>query len=269
MKPILNIITAGSRVENLYKMEHSIKTRIKDFEVRWYIIFDRHRIYSEIPLDVDFYHAETIDGGKADCSGAIQKNRALELIEEGWIFTLDDDNKIHPDFNKTLKEAIFFFPKAEIFVFTQAYHTGQPRIIVETPRKEKKPLWEKNKMTVQSTFPEMGPIDAGQYVVSKKIVKETGAKYKPFVYDSDRHFFRTLYKMPGAIYIDKPVTYYNALRYEVHPDFRLTHYMKRLMDACECGPQKNDYTISEWANYDIVSYKNYEIISYPLREPTA
>jgi hypothetical protein len=54
---------------------------------------------------------------------------------------------------------------------------------------------------IQDSFPEMGPIDAAQYVVSAKIVKETGAKYKPFVYDSDRHFFSKLYDVPGAIYI--------------------------------------------------------------------
>jgi hypothetical protein len=95
-------------------------------------------MYCDLPRDLDVYHAETIDGGRADCSGAIQKNKALELIQEGWIYVLDDDNKIHPDFNKSLKEAIFFFPKSEIFVFNQIYQTGKPRIISRPPKKNKR-----------------------------------------------------------------------------------------------------------------------------------
>lgn len=262
MKPILNVITAGSRIENLYKIQHNLKTRIKDFETRWYVIFDRQRMYCSIPLDLDFYYTEIVDGNTPDCSGAIQKNRALDMIEEGWIYALDDDNKIHPDFNKSLREALFFFPKAEGFVFTQITHLGKRRILSQVPMKQNVVvLWEKNKMKIQNTFPEMGPIDAGQYVVNASMVKKHNARYKPFVYDSDRHFFNSLYNKNGMVYIDKPVVYYNALRYDVHPDFRLTHMHKKLM--AECGPQVDNHSMSEYKNYDILSYRNkYEVISY-------
>lgn len=267
MKPILNVITAGSRIENLYKIEHNLKTRIKDFETRWYVIFDRQRMYCNVPTDLDFYHVEVVDGNTPDCSGAIQKNKALDIIEEGWIYALDDDNKIHPEFNKALREAMFFFPKAEGFVFTQITHQGKRRILAQVPMKQNVVvLWEKNQMKIQNTYPEMGPIDAGQYIVNASMVKKYNARYKPFVYDSDRYFFNSLYNKPGIIYIDRPVVYYNALRYDLHPDYRLTHFHKKLMT--ECGPQGDDHSMEEYRNYDVIRYKpNYDIISYQSQEP--
>jgi len=269
MKPILNIITAGSRIENLYKMEYNIKTRIKDFDVRWYVVFDKFKLYNKIPSDINFYHAEIIDGPKADISGAIQKNRALELITEGWVYALDDDNKIHPDFNKTLSDAIYFFPNANGFVFSQMHHKGRNRIKIRVPKgnrmKSGKELW--GDTDAHDTFPDIGPIDAACYVVNIETVKKSNAQYKPFVYESDRWFFKSIYNK-GLIYIDKEATYYNALRYENHPEYPLSHNPKFLVKGKSNGPQINNYEIEEWKNYDVITYKNnYDVISYQSQIP--
>ena len=110
LNPILNIITAVSRELNLYYIEYELR-KIKNLDIRWYLVFDGISMTSlKIPKDIKYYHAEISNPKKRDSSGAVQKNIALSKITEGWIYALDDDNSIHPNFEKEFLNAIKKYP---------------------------------------------------------------------------------------------------------------------------------------------------------------
>ena len=95
--------------------------KIKNLDLRWYLIFDATSMTSiKIPQDIKFYHAEIAPNDKKDTSGAVQKNIALSKITEGWVYALDDDNIIHPNFPMVFLNALNKFPDKKAFVFSQA-----------------------------------------------------------------------------------------------------------------------------------------------------
>ncbi|MFX6023705.1 hypothetical protein ABTF26_21955, partial [Acinetobacter baumannii] len=60
-------------------------------------MYDAERV-DKIPDKVDgkWIYQERVAPGH-DYGGAPQRNRALNLIKDGWVYILDDDNKLHPE----------------------------------------------------------------------------------------------------------------------------------------------------------------------------
>lgn len=205
--PILNIITAVSRELNIYSIEHELR-KIKNLDVRWYLIYDGISMTSlKIPEDIKYYHAEISNPKKRDSSGAVQKNIALSKITEGWIYVLDDDNSIHPNFAKEFLNATKKYPNKKAFVFSQVNYKNEVMIssiaVKETTTKMPFENWA---------------VDAGGYVVHYDLVKKTNAKYLEFSHESDRHFWKFIVKnhLDEIEFINKPCFFYNALRHERH-----------------------------------------------------
>lgn len=212
--PILNIITAVSRELNIYYIEYELR-KIKNLDIRWYLIFDGISMTSlKIPEDIKYYYAEICTLEKRDCSGATQKNIALSKITEGWIYVLDDDNSIHPNFAKEFSNAIEKYPNKKTFVFSQINYKNEVMIssfaVKETTTKIPFEYWA---------------VDAGGYVVHYDLVKKTGAKYLEFTHESDRHFWNYIVKncLDEIEFIDKECFLYNALRYERHTEGNMSH----------------------------------------------
>ena len=207
--PILNIITAVSREVNLYYIQDELN-KINSLDIRWYLVFDKTcMISTKIPQDLNYYHAEISNNDRNDSSGSIQKNIALSQIQEGWIYCLDDDNILHPNFPSCFNMAIKKFPDKKAFVFSQTNYANQ---IIISGKEAKK--------TISGLPFENWAIDAGGYVVHSDIVKKYNARYKEYVHESDRYFWKCLVdNCPEQIeFFDEIAAYHNALRYEKHID---------------------------------------------------
>lgn len=108
----LVIITPCSRPENLPRLRESIKPLL--YYVRWYVVYDSDEIIKCTFLNINF---SAIRGGIA---GKLQINYALDLINyPAWIYVLDDDNILHPNFLSEIVYLIHYYSKARGFLFDQ------------------------------------------------------------------------------------------------------------------------------------------------------
>jgi len=97
---MLTIITACSRKNNLKRVSESINFDLTD---SWIIVYDSFKVgdsellFVNNPNIKEYYH---------DTSGSrygnSQKNFGLELVHTGFVYFLDDDNIMHPNFWKIL-----------------------------------------------------------------------------------------------------------------------------------------------------------------------
>jgi len=101
---MLSIITACSRPQNLMKIYESIK--FNQIE-KWYIIYDtsKCRKYEE-QFTVDLHANKILElmYNKPGFAGHPQINYAIDLIEDGFVYIMDDDNIFHPTFWILLKD---------------------------------------------------------------------------------------------------------------------------------------------------------------------
>jgi glycosyltransferase involved in cell wall biosynthesis len=96
---MISIITPCCRPENLRLLSLSIDFSQID---RWYIIYDTRegRKYTkQFDLNSKVIELECSEG----ISGNPQRNLGLKLVRDGFVYFLDDDNIIHPEFWKLTK----------------------------------------------------------------------------------------------------------------------------------------------------------------------
>ena len=165
----LTIITPCSRPQNLPAMAESIKPGRSMFDVIWMVVFDNGEC------------KESINGGH-------QRNCALDAITDGWVYFLDDDTIIHPDFFSELAKA-----NTSAVAFEQDLGTWIRKVAQSEMR--------------------VCHIDMGQVVIRRELIGNTR-----FIVDQhieDGLFIESIYKSnPNAwLFIDKPLCYYNKLRW--------------------------------------------------------
>jgi hypothetical protein len=95
---MVSIITACSRPQNLKEIYDSIDFKNLD---KWYIIYDsskcrRHEF--EFTLDTHTQKIVELTCDQPGFAGHPQINYALDLIEKGFVYIMDDDNIFHPNF---------------------------------------------------------------------------------------------------------------------------------------------------------------------------
>lgn len=195
---LLNIVTAVSRPQNVRLITDNIKSVITKCEVRWYLIFDSLKVEKCVPNNCYYY--DFIPG---DISGAPQKNRALDLIDDGWVYFLDDDNLMHEEYESCFLEKIKIKRniykngikqqgKVQGVVFNQLFADGSYRGGVD----------RKNGSSV----------DCGQFTLEREIIGNQ--RFNLDFYASDGVFFQEIYNMhkEKIIFADEPFTYYNAIK---------------------------------------------------------
>ncbi len=171
----LTVITPCTRLENLPAMAESIRPGRRLFELYWLVIFDM----GEYP--------------ESRC-GNDQRNSGLELVNEGWIYFLDDDNIIHPTFFDRLAQAIRQNPEAAGFLFRQDLGDNMMRKII----------------------PQVNLIDMAQMVIQRELIGEE--HFEPPPYNADGLFIENLYREHAErfILLDEVMSYYNRLRCGEH-----------------------------------------------------
>lgn len=183
----LNIVTPLSRLENLKHILKNIKESFKKITPLSYIILDS-KIKQEINIK-DIYYFNRVE---SSFYGTEQRNLALDNIKDGYVYFLDDDNLIHPDFENILLESVSKHKDKKGFVFNQIRKDGTIYLTAKLP-------------------PMSCQIDTGNVVLNRSLIGDIRWEKR---YDHDFLFFAEVYKTnpDKFVTINKIATYYNAIR---------------------------------------------------------
>lgn len=178
----LNIITPCSRPQNLLKISESINIPKENY--RWIVVFDSENPPNKdlIPDNCEIYcHIN-----KLSSSGNAQRNYALDLIDDGYVYFNDDDTIIHPRLWENIKNL-----NEDFISFKQLDKFGRPKM--------------------NGTDIRVGGIDTHQYIVKKEIIGD--GKWINHLYEADGHFAVDCYKKSKTKkWIDDYLSIYNLLR---------------------------------------------------------
>lgn len=171
VKPLLYVVTPVMRDNNLSAIGGNLRIVCDAFNLRW------------LPV---LYGA----GGNADAAG--KRNIALEMIvEPGWVYHLDDDNLIHPNFPGSLTRAIDAHPDAKIFLFPQVRSDGS---------------WFMRRPTIRRFR-----VDTGSYVVHSTLSR--WARWSSADMPTPDYWWikRICDQGYEPVFVDDGLCYYNAL----------------------------------------------------------
>jgi hypothetical protein len=149
---------------------------------RFIIVYDADKIPNNFPSNCEVYNIK-VEGSKV---GNAQRNLALDLINDGWIYFNDDDTIIHPKLWENIKDL-----NEDFISFMQECKDGSLRL-------------EGRKIAVNYT-------DSHNFVVSRECIGDT--RWEIDKYYADGIFAEECYKKAKTkIYIPKVLSTYNSLR---------------------------------------------------------
>jgi hypothetical protein len=183
---MLNIITACSRPETL---DAIYKTMRFDLIGCWYIIYDTSKGRSYTHKFTENPKVKEIDWDEEGVCGHPQINHALDLIKEGMVYILDDDNIIHPNFWAFAP----FFKESYIYTWDQLRHVKMNIVI-----------------TGNKVFETQ--IDTAMFIVPRKLIGDL--RWDPNQRGADGRFIKALWEKDSSVfrYINKIMCFFNYLR---------------------------------------------------------
>lgn len=223
----VTIITPCSRPENLPLLCESLEF---SFITKWLIIYDSSKGYKQ----PQFKHPKITEfnENRKGISGNTQRNKGLENTRQGFIYFLDDDNIIHPNFWKILPE----FSKVKVNLFKIEGHPKTESLNLQKP----------------------GPstIDTSMYCIDRELIGST--RWLPHLYSADGVFAAELYSIePNSLKIfDEKAAYYNYLITDTSADF----------DSCARNSAKETAEII-LANKELYSQVIFNIAKFTLSRP--
>jgi len=182
---MLNIITPCSRPENLKIIEESINIPSQYF--RWFIIFDDYRIPDcYIPKIAQAYYHKELNS----IAGHAQRNFALDMIEDGYVYFNDDDTIIHPMLWTSINK-IIINNTHDFICFNQKEKDGQHRLFG---------------FNIQ-----VGHIDSHNFIVHGNLCKNIRCHIDR--YDADGYFATGCFRLSQSpVYINQYLSVYNPLK---------------------------------------------------------
>ena len=179
----LSIITPCSRPENLKAIEDSINIPQSNF--RWIIVFDGSYTPKDIyiPKNCETYSFQD----NRSVSGNAQRNFALDIIKDGWVYFQDDDTTMHPDLWDNIKDS-----SADFIWFMQNWPDGTLRL-------------DGNRKAYG------GWIDSHNFIAQMSIIKDN--RWIIDKYDADGYFATLVYGLSNSsVKVPKVLSVYNSLR---------------------------------------------------------
>jgi glycosyltransferase involved in cell wall biosynthesis len=198
----LNIITRCSRLNNLRKVKESIFTTDK-FTINWWVMFDStvlKDVDAEILAEIQEVSGKTffIKSIPGDF-GHQMINRAIDEIQDGLVFVLDDDNIIHEDFYEMLYQSVIENPTKRGFVYHQ--------------RIDGKDFTGEEIRYCSAENMKVSKVDMAQVVFDRSLISQT--RINPMNYIADSIYIEEVYNTnhPDEFcFIDKVMCYYNFLQ---------------------------------------------------------
>lgn len=193
-----NIITRCTRLGNIERVKESIFSNVpKNSEIEWHIVFD-----TTVLKDIDAELLSRLNEGgtilhfmKGDGWGLSQLNSLIKKLD-GWIYHLDDDNIMHPNFYSTIENFYKKNKDAKAFIFSQ-YVGGKDFSGLD--------VREAHHENVK-----ISKIDLAQWIIhsSLHVYYEYGSGYV-----ADGTFITNLYKNEKRhfVFINEILCYYNHL----------------------------------------------------------
>jgi len=185
----VSIITPCIHPENLFRIKESIPF---DYVHEWIIVYDESKLSNPHLFQQDNIKEYSCQG-KSICGNA-QRNYGLDhLTGDTYVYFLDDDNIIHPDFHTILKD----LEPNRIYTF------GQQRPPTECPYKD----------ILTGDEIAMFQIDTSMFLVDSSLCKEI--RWVVDEYASDAIFIVECYSnhLHKWIHLNKIVSYYNYLNH--------------------------------------------------------
>lgn len=180
MNMTLHIITACSRLSSLMRLADNVSWQASKagdvlLRIRWHIAFQ------------NFY--------QADPHGCVKFNEMLNLIpSDDWVWILDDDNEVHPDFFKVLTATLLGDELGTwAFVFDQNRKDQLGPVLRACPENMR-----------------VGGVDTAQVVFKKKLIGDKRfPEASPY---ADGEFYSELYRLHPAFFrfVNKPVVNFNG-----------------------------------------------------------
>ena len=197
---VFNIITVSARPENICHIGSNILLQKNDWqgELLWHIIFDFENdsflsdslknFLEENKSWVKFQFLK--HPANKNSGGNYGKDYLIKNIEQGWIYQLDDDNELYPNFLEKISVLIENNPEYNLFCFWQKdrYHPHK----IEDLR--------------------VGVTDTAMYVFSVNICKNIDY---PLHYGGDGKFLELLINNnKNSVFLHKkPLCWYNRIKY--------------------------------------------------------
>lgn len=190
---MIHILTRCTRQTNLIKIHQSIK------DSTWHVMFDTNTLKDIDAETLNYLQENNVNVYflKSDPSsfGYDMINYVIKRITDGWIYILDDDNIIHPEFYEEINKSIQT-TNSNIFVFNQQVD-GK----------------DFTKLDTRLALPEnmrLQGVDIAQVIFNRNILKYD------FIldYKSDGYMIEKLYnEIPEEFFfINKVLCYYNFLQ---------------------------------------------------------
>jgi len=177
----INIITPCSRPNNLHTISKSINIPKENY--RWIVVFDSEILPPTelIPNNCEAYSHKDPNS----ISGNGQRNFALDLVKDGYVYFNDDDTIIHKDLWENIKEL-----DNDFISFQQALSNGRPRLTGEVRYQR---------------------IDSHNFILTKELIGEN--RWVLNKYEADGLFAVACHgKSKNPIIINKVLSIYNQLR---------------------------------------------------------
>ena len=182
----LTIITPCTRPVNLMRLKESIPFEHVD---KWIIVYDE-----SVTPNANLFHEERIQ--EYGCqghsiAGNIQRNYALNLIGDTYVYFLDDDTIMHPDMGDFLKTV----EPNHIYTF------DQQRNAKEFPFTER----------LKGDTIEMFHIDTAMFLIDSSLIQDI--RWAVDEYTADAIFITECYSNhpESWMYVDRVLSYYNYL----------------------------------------------------------
>lgn len=159
----INIITPCSRPDNLRRISESINIPKNNY--RWIVVFDLNELPNTdlIPDNCECY----LYKDKNSKSGNSQRNYALDIVKEGYIYMNDDDTTIHPELWDNIKDL-----NHDFISFSQNDKNGNLRL--------------------KGNLIKVNNIDSHNFIVSKDLMGNI--RWIIDRYDADGYFAQENYK---------------------------------------------------------------------------
>lgn len=181
-KMFINIVTPCSRPENLHKISQSINIPKENY--RWIVVFDRDELPDSklIPDNCEVY----LHRDSKSIVGHAQRNFALDIIHDGYVYFNDDDTILHKDLWENIK-----YVDDDFISFQQLNKDGSLRL--------------------NGDKVDLNHIDSHNFIFKKSVVN--GITFRIDYYGADGIFAKSCYdNSKTKKYINKPLSVYNLLR---------------------------------------------------------